>query len=102
MARAQGALEYLVIIATSIAILAVIVMISTNYFTANTTDYLYNSCREAASRCKMAISGNPADQCVFCNNACNLTNSSEIFTGAVSCCKLGRTSEIYQKSSGCQ
>ena len=101
MAKAQGALEYLIIISVTLAIVAIITMVVVNSYYAQSSDYAFNTCREAASRCKMAISGNPSEPCLFCNNACNYSNGTEIFTNATTCCAKGKTSEIYSNSLGC-
>ncbi len=100
MAEAQSSLEYLIIIAVTLAIVAITIMIIVNTYSAQSSDYAYNACREAASRCKMAISGNPAEPCLFCNSACNYTNGTELSSGAVFCCKRGKPSEIYGGSLG--
>jgi len=101
MAEAQGALEYLIIISVTLAIVAIITMVVVNSYYAQSSDYAYNACREAASRCKMAISGNPSEPCLFCNSACNYSNGTEIFTNAANCCKRGEPDKIYSNAPGC-
>ena len=101
MAKAQGGLEYLIIIGAAIAITAVVTLFVINYFGANTEQYFYASCRQAASTCNVSLSINPFNPCVVCDNACNYTNGTEIFPNAINCCKFGKTIEIYSGSPGC-
>lgn len=97
----QGSLEYLIVIGTAIAIVSVIILLAVNYFSAQNSQYSYSLCREAASTCKLSLSANPSDQCVTCNNACNYSNGTELFSGAVNCCKVGNPESIYGGSPGC-
>jgi hypothetical protein len=100
MQKAQGALEYLIIIAVVISITAVITLISVNYFGGQQQEYHYASCQQAASTCKISKSINQNNPCTVCDNACNYTNGTEIFPDAITCCKLGMPQEIYPSSTG--
>ena len=100
MARAQGSLEYLIIIAAAISITAVVTLLVINYFSTTTEQYFYATCREAASTCRTTLFANPNDPCNACDTACKYTNGSEIFPSAVECCKFGEASEIYSGSLG--
>ena len=101
MAKAQGALEYLTIVAVVIAIVAVVTLLVTNYFKSQNDQYFYASCREAASTCKMTLSASPSDPCAVCDSSCTFNDGTEIFNGAINCCKHGKPSEIYSGSPGC-
>jgi hypothetical protein len=100
MARAQGSLEYLIIIAAAISITAVVTLLVINYFSTNTEQYFYASCRQVASTCKTTLFANPNDPCNACDTACKYANGSEIFPSAIECCKFGEPSEIYAGSLG--
>jgi uncharacterized protein (UPF0333 family) len=101
MTRAQGALEYLIIITMVIAIIAIVASFVVNYFSTQTGQYYYASCSSAAATCKTTLVVDPYNPCTVCDNACNYSNGTEIFTNAVICCKIGNASEIYTGSSGC-
>jgi hypothetical protein len=101
MAKAQGALEYLAIMAVAIAVITIVSLMMINTGGTQTKEYAFASCRQAATTCNITISMNPTDSCTVCDNACNYTNGTQIFPGAINCCKLGQTTEIYSGSPGC-
>lgn len=55
MAKAQGALEYLIIIAAVLAIAAVVVMFLTGTLSSGGSDAYLAMCKEAATRCYTGI-----------------------------------------------
>jgi hypothetical protein len=101
MERAQASLEYLAILATAIAITAIVTLLVINNFSGQQNQYLYASCRQAASTCKITLGADSSAECSACNTACNLTNGSEIYSGAAKCCKVGLPDQIYVGSPGC-
>lgn len=101
MARAQGSLEYLVIISVALAITVVVTLIVVNSFGSQQNRYVYNTCANAAASCKTSLSANPASECSFCDTSCNFTNGTAIFPRATYCCKQGKSEMIYDGSGGC-
>jgi len=101
MHRAQGSLEYLVIIGAVLAISATIIMLATSAFVGQQSSVNINACREAAAQCKAVHYSIPKDPCSQCNTACN-ASGKEVFTGAVTCCKTGQSENIFIDSTGCQ
>jgi len=99
--RAQGSLEYLIIIAMVIAIIAIVASFVVNYFSTQTGQYYYASCSSAAATCKITLVVDPSNPCTVCDNACNYTDGAEIFANAITCCKQGKSEEIYSGSLGC-
>ncbi len=98
--RAQGSLEYLVIITAAIAVLAVVASFVVGYFSTQSGQFYYASCSNAAALCRDTLLINSDSECAMCNNACNLSDGTEIFASASSCCRLGLPSEIYSGSDG--
>jgi len=99
--RAQGSLEYLIILAIVIAVMAVVASFAIGYFSTQSDQFQYASCSNAAAICRDTLIVSQSDQCPMCDNACNYTNGTEIFTNATVCCKQGQASEIYTGSPGC-
>jgi hypothetical protein len=99
--KAQGALEYIIVIATALAVTGIVSALVMDYFGPQQTQYNYATCRQAASSCKTILGASPDDSCSFCNTACNYSNGTEIFPKATSCCLLGESGEIYDSSPGC-
>ena len=98
--KAQGSLEYLVIIAAVLAISAVVV-----YFVAGATKSQVSStnfakCKQAASDCASSHLLSPNDPCISCETACTVNGRDLIgITGvsAVNFCKKGEVEEIYER-----
>ncbi len=93
--RAQGSLEYLVIITAAIAVLAVVASFVVGYFSTQSDQFYYASCSNAASLCANTLITDSENQCNVCNNACNFSDGTEIFPGAVECCKCAKKNDIY-------
>jgi len=100
MRRAQGALEYLIIIAAVLGIAALVVFLSASLSSSGTSNASFNACREAASQCKATHYAVPMDPCEICKAGCN-SSGKEVFSGALVCCKAGRPEMIYAGSTGC-
>jgi len=99
--RAQGSLEYLIIITVAIAILAVVTSFVIGYFSTQSDQFYYASCSDAASLCKNTLIMDYSNECPTCDNACNFSNGTEIFNTAALCCKQGKPESIYRGSPGC-
>ncbi len=102
MARTQGALEYMLIIAAVLAVSAIVVVYSSGIFSVQNSSVNTNACREAAAKCSLLKKVAPNDPCSSCVTACkNQMTEAELFTGAIQCCINGDTAKIYTDSSGC-
>ena len=99
MEKAQGSLEYLIIIAAVLAIGAVVVLFVTGSFGVSSTTADYSLCKEASSKCanERATAVNP--ECSYCTPACSV-NGVELFTDAIALCKEGLAELIYEDSKG--
>ena len=100
MQKAQGSLEYLVMIAVIIAITTVVTLIAVTYLGNQQGTYSLNNCKSAAAACKASLSANPLDKCTSCDTSCKAGDGTETSTGAVKCCKLGRSDSIYAGATG--
>ena len=102
MRRAQGALEYLIIIAAVIGIAAVVVYTVSGVMLGQSTSASIVSCKQAATDCKASRLLSPNDPCNNCATACvDLASGKEIFYGATYCCTTGKDNLIYADSPGC-
>jgi len=101
MRKAQGSLEYLIIISVALAVVAIVSLIVVNSFGSQQNRYVYNTCASSAASCKISLSANPDFECSFCDTSCSFANGTSIFPSAVMCCKQGLTSKIYDGSPGC-
>jgi len=101
MARAQGSLEYLIIISVAIAVVAIVSMIIVNSFGQRQSDFVMASCTSAASTCRSTLIADPTASCDFCDTSCKFANGTEIFSTATQCCTQGIPSRIYDGSLGC-
>jgi len=100
MARAQGSLEYLILIAVVLGIVTVVILIVTNYMGSQQSTYSINNCRNTAAACKVYLSVNPLDTCNSCDSACNASDGKEVSTNAIQCCKWGLLASIYVGANG--
>ena len=102
MARAQGSLEYLVIIAIVLAISSVVMLYATGIIGTQKSSVSTSTCKQASIDCKLSKMSSPTDQCDQCDAACkDSTTGIEIFSGATLCCKAGKTDMIYAGTPGC-
>jgi len=99
--RAQGAIEYMIIIAAVLGVAAVVVLFVTGVFTTASGSSNINLCREAASNCNRDLTLGLGGACNYCNTSCILPNGSQVIPGAIDCCKLGKISKIYVGSFEC-
>src|SRR5512136_782782 len=87
MASAQGALEYLAIIAAVLGIAAVLVYSISGVVSAQVPSAAIGTCKQAAIDCKNSRLVTPNDPCPSCDSACrNPSTGKELFFGAISCC----------------
>lgn len=93
MDKAQGALEYLVIVAAVLGIAAVIVAVISGMFASQKRRASLSECKSAASQCaeEMVTATNPP--CNYCEDACKGVDVAGN-TSAVDICKAGNTTQI--------
>jgi len=102
MAKAQGSLEYLIIISAVLAIAAIVVLYLTGVFGGQVSTVSIGSCKQATVDCKASRMISPNDPCLACNSSCkDLTTGKEIFPNATLCCVQARAEMIYADSPGC-
>lgn len=101
MARAQGSLEYMVIIAVILAISSIVIMYTTGIVGGQKSSVSISSCKQASIDCKLSKMGSPTDPCNSCETACMDSTGAELFQGAVSCCAHAKTDLIYEESNDC-
>jgi type II secretory pathway pseudopilin PulG len=99
MARAQGSLEYLILIAVALAVISVVTMIAVGNIGSQQGKYSFTNCQNAAANCKAALAANYNDQCSYCDTECT-KSGMDISPGAWTCCKLGIPEGIYEGSTG--
>ena len=93
--RAQGALEYLIIIAAVLGIATVTVLFLTGVFSGSVSSAEFSKCRASASNCNKDIALWSTPPCSYCDDACKFSSSGkEILFGAIAACKAGRMSSI--------
>ena len=61
-----------------------------------------SECRFAASQCRNILARNPSGPCALCDSACIHANGSEVFPGAIDCCKLGSEGSMNMFATSCQ
>jgi len=102
MIKAQGSLEYLIIVAAVIAIAAVVVFTMSGILSSQSSSASIATCKQAAIDCKASRMLAPNDPCFSCDTACsNPATGKEIFAGAVYCCNHSLSDMIYSDSSEC-
>ncbi len=72
MGKAQGSIEYLLVIAVVLIIVVLLSMFLFSLFSKSTTDALFESCRQAASTCgkNKALYGQSYDCFKMCTASC--------------------------------
>jgi len=100
MQKAQGSLEYLVLIAVVLAIISVVTMIAVGYIGSQQGKYSYNTCKNAAANCKAALAANSNDKCSYCDTECKNPDGTDISTKASTCCKMGKPDSVYEGATG--
>jgi len=102
MPKAQGSLEYIIIIVLVLAVVAIVALYAGGVVGVQKSSISVASCKQAAEACKLSKMSSPMDPCTNCNTACNdTTTNQEIIPGAVKCCKLGWSDRIYTGSQEC-
>jgi len=100
--RAQGSLEYLIILAAVLGVSAIVVLFITGTFTGTTKGADISKCRLAAEKCKLSKMSSPADPCLSCDTACTDSAGKDLLDGRLGCglacseCKKGNA--IHQGS----
>jgi len=105
MRKAQGSLEYLVIIAVVLLVAGIVVYVVSGSAGNSVSSINFEQCKTAANQCRTNHLVNAHDPCNFCEKACTV-NGKDILEGtgfsAVELCKQGNVSEIYlHKQIGC-
>ena len=90
--KAQGSLEYLIIIAAVLAISAIVVLFVTGAFGGASSSKDISLCKATASNCGNRLAGSPGSTCSECETSCASGSSDPFF--AVNLCKLGLTQSI--------
>jgi hypothetical protein len=98
MRKAQGALEYLIIIAAVLAIAAIVVLFLTGAFSSTKGDL--SRCRATTSTCNNGIAtggyladatGYAAGCLSMCQTACTDASGKDVLTGAAQSCTTATT-----------
>ena len=95
--KAQGALEYLILIAAVLAIAAVVVLFITSTGGSSASSAALSACKEAAGSCSLLLMNGP-NSCSQCDTACVGSSGKEILPDAVHMCKLGKQGSIVEQS----
>jgi len=95
---AQGALEYLVIIATVLAIAAIITTFLTDAFGARRKEAMVSQCRTESAECYSRLQVSPDSECPQCLENCAELEEHwpEEFPNATERCKRGEMDKIEQ------
>jgi len=102
MLRAQGSLEYMVIIAVVLAIAGITTLYMSGVLKGQSSQVSAAACKQASQTCKLSQMSSPNDPCLSCNAACvSQTTGKEVFNGATYCCNHTQEDLIYTGSSGC-
>lgn len=93
--KAQGALEYLIILSAVLSIAAVVVLFVTGSFSTQKKQATLSQCRQAAAQCKSEKLISPTTKCPMCEEACKDPVTGEIVAeGALDLCKEGEPQKI--------
>ncbi len=101
MARAQGSLEYLIILAVVLTVSGVVVAYMTGIIGAHKSSVTITDCKQAAIDCKASRLLSSNDPCLACDTACKDSTGAEVFDGATYCCTNSQPEMIFGNSSGC-
>jgi len=102
MSRAQGSLEYMVIIAAVLAITAVTVLFLSGVFSSQSSTVPVAACKQASQTCTLSRMSSPNDPCLNCITACaNPATLKEVAYQATYCCTHEQPENIYVNSPGC-
>jgi len=101
MARAQGSLEYLIIIAVVLAVSGIVIGYMTGVVGGQKSKVTVTGCKQAAIDCKAAKMLSSNDPCTACDTACKDSNGVALFDGAAFCCDHGLPEMVFANSPGC-
>jgi len=101
MPRAQGAIEYLVIVAAVLTIAAIVTVFMSGLLSGQSSAVSINACKQASVDCKASRLLAPVDPCSQCIQACTDSKGAEVFAGAIYCCNTSQSNMIYSGSPGC-
>ena len=102
--RGQGSIEYLIIIAVVIGIIAIVAFFVLNPAQSTLDSGQLAQCRSAARMCAASRQVAPNDPCTSCEGMCISNGGNDIISGtpgegqAVLCCKAGEPENIYEGS----
>ena len=100
--KAQGSIEYLVIIAAVLVVSGLVIYLVTGSAGGSKQDILYGNCVAATQQCKLLKAVNSHDTCKVCENQCIEPATGEpLFPGIIECCQSGNSSGIYVGSTSC-
>ena len=92
--KAQGALEYLIIVSAVLAIAAMVVLVLTGSFDTTLKFGNLSKCKVAASNCNVEMATTIISQCSFCEADC-----ANLGGNLIALCKAGLLNEIYLGSN---
>ena len=96
--KAQGALEYLIIIAAVLGILALVVLFVLAAFSGSSGGADVSKCRLAASACSNNMATGVSTTCRECETACKDSAGKEPVFDAVYACKAGKSRAISSET----
>ncbi len=96
--KAQGALEYLIIIAVVLGISAVVVLFVTGVFTGSSSGADLSKCRVATANCQRDLTLGLGTSCAQCDAACKDATGREVVFDAVYACKTGKLQAISSET----
>jgi uncharacterized protein (UPF0333 family) len=94
MRKAQGALEYLIIIAAVLAIAAIVVLFLTGAFKGASSTGDVSKCKGAASQCATEIVTSTGATCSYCDTECagtGMVSTDPTYATAIDACKAGKS-----------
>jgi len=93
--KAQGALEYLIIIAAVLGVSAIVVLFVSSVFSSQKSPISIAACKKAASECALYTATGVRTTCPDCLIACvDPTTGQDIFPGARYLCEKGNVQSI--------
>jgi len=101
MPRAQGSLEYLVILAVILTVSGIVIGYMTGIISGQRSSVTITGCKQVAVDCKASKLLSPSDPCTACDTACKDSSGVELFDGATYCCNRGQPDMVFATSPGC-
>ncbi|MEM3411918.1 MAG: Ig-like domain-containing protein [archaeon] len=101
--KGQTGLEYLVIIAVILIVAGIVTFLVSGSLGGQKESVQFQTCRDAATACKIAHIANASAECPACDTACKDPTTGKDIIGqdssgkdiAISCCKAGQPEKIY-------